>query len=116
MTSFLDGSSIYGSSEVEMGAIRAFKDGLLHVRNGNANEGKSCLLPEFKNDDGEPEVYAGDDRAKFHAGLTSIHTLLLCLHNHIADLLKQSKSLESPVCDEVLFQVSVRVSYDACIK
>ena len=71
-----------------------------------ANQGKKCLLPEFTNDEGKPEIYAGADGAMFHPGLVSMHTLFLRLHNHIASRIK---ALRPNACDEEIFQETRRI-------
>lgn len=74
ITSFIDGSNIYGSDKDTERALRTFEGGQLML-----DEHK--LLP--KNPQG---LYmAGDERANEHIGLTSMHTLWVREHNRIAE-------------------------------
>lgn len=89
ITSWLDGSNIYGSDDHRASFLRTFENGELKVSEGN-------LLPfndgSIENDDprsGDPTslFIAGDVRANENSVLVSMHTLFVREHNRLADLL-----------------------------
>ncbi|XP_044118085.1 peroxidasin homolog isoform X2 [Neovison vison] len=94
LTSYLDASNVYGSSEHEARAIRdlASQRGLL--RQGVVQRSGKPLLPfaagpptECMRDESEspiPCFLAGDHRANEQLGLTSLHTLWFREHNRVA--------------------------------
>ena len=83
VTSFLDGSAIYGSGDERAEVLRTGTDGLLKTGDGD-------LLPD--NDgtiENDPDMsaqffVAGDIRSNENPILTSVHTLFLREHNIIA--------------------------------
>ncbi|MEE9352713.1 MAG: peroxidase family protein, partial [Thiotrichaceae bacterium] len=90
ITSYIDGSNIYGSNKETADKLRSFEGGQLINSSGN-------LLPE--NDQGH--FLSGDVRANENLGLTSMHTLWMREHNQIASKLSE----ENPHWnDETLFQ------------
>ncbi|XP_032877568.1 peroxidasin homolog isoform X1 [Amblyraja radiata] len=99
LTSFIDASNVYGSSDQEAEEIRdlASQRGLL--KQGIAHRLGKPLLPfatgpptECMRDENEspiPCFLAGDHRSNEHMGLTSMHTVWFREHNRIAtELLK----------------------------
>nr|XP_030700354.1 peroxidasin homolog isoform X3 [Globicephala melas] len=94
LTSYIDASNVYGSSEHEARAIRdlASQRGLL--RQGIVQRSGKPLLPfaagpptECMRDENEspiPCFLAGDHRANEQLGLTSMHTLWFREHNRVA--------------------------------
>ncbi|XP_030054785.1 peroxidasin homolog isoform X2 [Microcaecilia unicolor] len=99
LTSYIDASNVYGSSDHESQEIRdsASQRGLL--RQGIVQRSGKPLLPfatgpptECQRDENEspiPCFLAGDHRANEQLGLTSMHTLWFREHNRIAtELLK----------------------------
>ncbi|MEB3213344.1 MAG: peroxidase family protein [Leptolyngbyaceae bacterium] len=93
ITAFVDGSNVYGSSEEELNALRAFVGGQLRISEGN-------LLPiELEN--GRPQFLAGDGRANENAVLTSMHTLFVREHNRLAAELAETHPRWN---DEQIFQ------------
>ncbi len=89
ITSYIDGSNIYGSSKDTADKLRSFEGGKLISSNN--------LLPE--NDKGH--FLSGDVRVNENLGLTSMHTLWMREHNQIAEKLGD----ENPQWnDEKLFQ------------
>ncbi|XP_072417108.1 peroxidasin homolog isoform X3 [Chiloscyllium punctatum] len=99
LTSYIDASNVYGSSDQEAGEIRdlASQRGLL--KQGIAHRLGKPLLPfatgpptECMRDENEspiPCFLAGDQRSNEHMGLTSMHTVWFREHNRIAtELLK----------------------------
>jgi peroxidase len=78
ITAFIDGSNIYGSSEVVKETLRS--GDFLKVANNR-------LLPVING--GET---AGDTRAREMPGLAAMHTIFLREHNRIVQLLSRCKS------------------------
>ena len=90
ITSYIDGSNIYGSDKETADKLRSFEGGKLISSSDN-------LLPE--NETGS--FISGDVRVNENLGLTSMHTLWMREHNRIANKL----SSEHPRWnDETLFQ------------
>ncbi|XP_013793800.2 peroxinectin A-like, partial [Limulus polyphemus] len=111
LTSFLDGSMIYGSLQNTSDALRTFVNGLLKSYTDSSG---NTLLPQSPNpsedlcSDPSQDLYcflAGDDRLNEQPGLTAIHTVLLRQHNKIAQSLKE---LNPCWDDEKLYQESRR--------
>ena len=85
ITSYIDASNVYGSSNKLARSLRLFKGGLL--KQGGQLESFKGNLPfqEDKPDNGAvPFFVAGDERANEQTGLTVMHTLWLREHNRIA--------------------------------
>lgn len=87
ITSYLDGSNVYGSDGARAAALRTLSGGRLKTSAGD-------LLPlntlGLNNDTGGPadptQFYvAGDIRANEQVGLTAVHTLFMREHNRLAD-------------------------------
>lgn len=76
ITSFIDGSNVYGSDKATADSLRTFEGGKMRISTGN-------LLPT----DEQGNFIAGDVRANEHAGLTSMHTLWMREHNQVAEQL-----------------------------
>ncbi len=90
ITSWLDGSAIYGSDDATALSLRTLQGGRLKTSAGN-------LLPM----DGAGNFLAGDTRVNENPELTSMQTMLLREHNRIADQLHhQSPNLS----DEEVYQ------------
>lgn len=103
ITSWIDGSNIYGSDEERATFLRTHHNGKLKVSEGN-------LLPfndgSIENDDprgGDPTslFVAGDVRSNENSVLVSMHTLFVREHNRLADLLVDAHPEWS---DEQIFQ------------
>lgn len=100
ITSYLDGSMIYGSDETRSKYLREFKCGRLRMSAGN------CLpINDGKQDNAGHSFgamyVAGDIRSNEHLGLTSFHTLFAREHNYWANLIKKHDSCLS---DEETYQ------------
>lgn len=91
ITAFLDGSMVYGSSDTEAAALRAFEGGRLVTGDGN-------LLPMAHG-----QFAAGDERAGEQPGLTAMHTVFMREHNRIADELAANNPQWG---DEQLYQAA----------
>lgn len=98
LTSYLDGSQVYGSSEEVARSLRTFTDGLLKTSMGGKNlplTTEDCLM-------NLPTCFlAGDIRSNEQVGLTSMHTLWVREHNRIARVLKRGNPTWN---DERLYQ------------
>ncbi len=103
VTSWLDGSQIYGSSEERAKALRTLSGGQMRVSDGN-------LLPlnttGMENDNpsqrpAESLFAAGDVRANENVVLSSMHTLFMREHNRLAEELA---AVHPDWTDEQLYQ------------
>jgi peroxidase len=102
ITSFIDGSMVYGSDEVRQAELRSYEDGRLRVSPGD-------LL--MYNDNGLPnqtgglavdqQFLAGDVRANENIALSAMHTLWVREHNRIADELVAA---DASLTDEQVYQ------------
>lgn len=111
LSSFVDGSSIYGNSEERGKSLRVFKDGMMKVSGGGSGLG---LLP--KNLEGVENAprknakgffLAGDDRSNEHPMLTCLHTVFIREHNLIAkEVMEKNKGLS----DEEIFQRARKIN------
>ena len=97
ITSWVDGSNVYGSEESRANWLRTFENGKLKTSAGNFlpfntidGEYDSPIDPDAPSmamdQDGTIKTFvAGDVRAAEQPGLTSLHTLFLREHNRICD-------------------------------
>ena len=87
ITSYLDGSMIYGSDETRAAALRTFSGGLLKTSDGNMlplnTEGLANDNATHQTADSELFL-AGDVRANENIELTSLQTLFVREHNRLA--------------------------------
>jgi len=74
ITSFLDGSQVYGNSLEDANSLRSFEGGMLRTSDGDQ-------LPV----DADGNFIAGDTRVNEQPGLTSMHTLFMREHNRLAE-------------------------------
>ncbi|MEM7454788.1 MAG: peroxidase family protein [Planctomycetota bacterium] len=93
ITSWIDGSNLYGSDEETLNTLRHFRRGLMKV---SAHE-TGHMLPE--DDDGF--YLAGDVRANEQVYLTAMHTLWMREHNRVA---RQLLAANPAMSDEQVFQ------------
>ena len=132
ITSYIDGSNVYGSSEERANALRSGVGGYLLTSDGQVNlaDGSGEYLPfntlEIENASPtttgtgvslEPEelFVAGDVRANEQPGLVALHTLFVREHNYQAQQLARrlrlnETQLENEVVDEFLFQMARAVT------
>ena len=99
ITSFIDGSNVYGSDDERAEWLRTFEDGKLKLSKGgllpfNTIDGEfeseiDPLAPHMDGDNGglTKTFVAGDVRAAEQPGLTSLHTLFVRHHNLVCDRL-----------------------------
>ncbi|CAG0882057.1 unnamed protein product [Darwinula stevensoni] len=109
VTSFIDGSVMYGSSREEVEELRTLKGGLLLSQVIPAGE----LLPPDENvldcraNSTDLRCFkSGDVRVNEDLGLAGIHTILLREHNRVARILSH---LNPHWNDETVFQESRRI-------
>lgn len=118
VTSFIDGSAVYGSDETRANWLRTFKNGKLKVSQGNLlpyntidgelNSPLDPSAPEMGNDTGEELklFVAGDVRANENPLLASVHTLFVREHNRQCDLIRSKNPDWS---DEKIYQYARKI-------
>jgi hypothetical protein len=125
ITSFIDGSGVYGSDATRADWLRTFTGGKMKISQGNLlpwntidGEYDSAIDPfaPFMVVDGfpRPEKFfvGGDIRINEQPGLTCFHTLWVREHNRLCDELK----IENPTwTDEELYQRARKI-VGACIE
>lgn len=109
ISTFLDGSMIYGSDLTRANALRTFQGGLLKTSEGNlpplntaglANANDAHLYPDN-------ELFlAGDIRANENLELTSIHALFVREHNQLASAIAAA---DRRLNDEQIYQRARRL-------
>ncbi|MBI3862694.1 MAG: peroxidase [Planctomycetia bacterium] len=104
ITSFIDGSMVYGSDAARAEALRSHVGGRLLVSAGNllpfntaglANANDAHLVPDNQ------LFLAGDVRANENIELTAMHTLFVREHNRLAD---QIHAANPKLSDEQIYQ------------
>ncbi|QEG41026.1 peroxidase family protein [Roseimaritima ulvae] len=90
ITSWIDGSQIYGSSQEVADSLRSFEGGRLLITDDG-------LLPT----DEDGNIMAGDIRAAENLGLTAMQTLFLREHNRVAD---EISAADPDLSDEEIYQ------------
>ena len=107
ITSFIDGSQVYGSSDKLALSLRSRAGGLL--KQGGRSESNRGNLP-FQKERPEggvlPFFIAGDERANEQTGLTVMHTLWLREHNRMARRLGEMNPCWD---DERIYQVARKI-------
>ena len=103
ITSFIDGSMIYGSETTVANKLREFKGGRLLV--GTSTAGTKPSLP--LDPSGCPGCFlAGDIRVNEQIGLITMHTIWLREHNRVANSLSSTNPQWS---DERLYQEARKI-------
>ena len=92
ITSYLDASSVYGSTDDETDELRLFEDGMLRYTDLHI---RKSLLPPLEAHLAKEECritsrnlhcfHAGDSRVNEQPGLTGLHTVWLREHNRIVE-------------------------------
>lgn len=116
VTSFMDGSGIYGSNNNTAQKLRSGENGKLMTGKDLNNflpTRKECgVLPDFPN---QPDDFvAGDERVETHATLLSMHVLWMREHNRVASSLAQVlkdklRNYDQKEFDELVFQESRKI-------
>jgi hypothetical protein len=118
VTSFIDGSAVYGSDIKRANWLRSFKKGKLKVSQGNLlpyntidgelNSPLDPAAPEMGNDTGEESklFVAGDVRANENPLLASVHTLFVREHNRQCDIISAKHPNWS---DEEIYQYARKI-------
>ncbi|QLQ31846.1 MAG: peroxidase [Candidatus Thiothrix singaporensis] len=96
ITSYIDGSNVYGSDATTADNLRSHEGGKLLMLDGE-------LMPE----NASGQYMAGDSRANENPALTSMHTLWVREHNRITDELAQQHPQWS---DEQLYQEARKIN------
>ena len=102
LTSYIDGSQIYGSSDKIARKLRTFRNGQLRTssRKNLPHTSDDCMM-------GASRCFlAGDVRSNEQVGLTAMHTLWVREHNRIA---KELKIMNSRWNDEKLYQETRKI-------
>ncbi|TDF35841.1 peroxiredoxin [Alteromonadaceae bacterium M269] len=109
ITSWIDGSNVYGSDEERAMALRVGPDSpFLKVSKGNLLPFNTDNLTNANGFVADPTTLflAGDVRANEQVGLAAMHTLFVREHNRVARILKHSMKGAS---GEEIFQAARRV-------
>jgi hypothetical protein len=102
ISSYLDGSMVYGSDAARATALRALSGGRLLTSPGNLLPLNTLGLPNGAGGGSPTDFYvAGDVRANEQIGLTAIHTLMMREHNRLAGDIEAANPLWS---DEEIYQ------------
>ena len=116
LTSYIDGSNVYGSSVERSDRLRSHVDGklLTHEAGGPTLPTRRQCGFTSQGSQNPEDLVAGDGRAIVQPTLASIHSLLLNEHNRVASELKtrladflSGRSTEEQ--DELLFQEARRI-------
>jgi hypothetical protein len=104
ITSFLDGSQVYGSDEFRALALRTMKGGRMKTSAGNLLPFNVDGLPNLG--DGPDLFLGGDIRSNENVVLSSLHTLFVREHNRLASRIEQ---LAPGASDEQIYQLARKI-------
>lgn len=109
VTSFIDGSTIYGSSEAEARFLRSFENGLLLTQRNDAGEeipvGDASSL-DCRGSRTAPCFSSGDPRMNQNIGLAWMTSVWIREHNRVA---RELKLLNPSWDDEQLYQEARKI-------
>ena len=107
ITSFLDGSNVYGSDATRAAALRQGFGGRLRTSANNLlpTSDMAGLGGVFMDNGGNPTTMfvAGDLRANEQLGLTAMHTLFMREHNRVADALASLPGYDAATDDDLIY-------------
>lgn len=108
VTSWLDGSQIYGSSEQRARALRTLEGGRLKTSAGNLLPFNTMGLSNQAPFGADPTQFfvAGDVRVNENIELTAIQTLWMREHNRLADVIQRD---DAGLTDEEIYQRARRL-------
>ncbi|MEZ4270081.1 MAG: peroxidase family protein [Myxococcota bacterium] len=106
ITTWLDGSGIYGSDENRARWLRSGEGGRLRTTEGDYPPFNDGTQPNAEPIPGRAYFVAGDVRANENIALTSLHTLFLREHNRLAD---EIAAANSELSDEQIYQRARRI-------
>ncbi|WP_411819306.1 peroxidase family protein [Hyphococcus formosus] len=108
LTSWIDGSMIYGNEEERAEALRTHRHGKLRTSAGDLLPFNKDNLPNANGAAPDPTklFIAGDVRANEQVGLTVMHTLFVREHNRWADIIRNRRPWYS---DEDIYQAARRM-------
>ena len=106
ITSFIDGSAVYGSDEERADQLRTKERGLLKTGDGNRLPDNDGTI-ENEPDDTSRFFVAGDRRVNENTNLAVIHTLFLRNHNRIA---REVRRAFRDFDDEQIFQTARKIN------
>ena len=101
ITSFIDGSAIYGTTTDRNDFLRTFKCGKLKQSAGYLLPINDSTIDNATGNNCTSYFVAGDIRSNEHIGLTSMHTLWVREHNYWADRISECYNT---LCDEEIYQ------------
>ncbi len=85
ITSYIDASAIYGSTQARADALRTGSGGRLKTSANNLLPYNTMGLANASMGDPSKDFVSGDPRANEQIGLTAVHTLFMREHNRLAD-------------------------------
>jgi hypothetical protein len=103
ITSYLDGSMVYGSDALRAATLRTLSGGRLKSSAGNLLPLNTFGMPNGTGGPADPTQFylAGDVRVNEQVGLTSVQTLFMREHNRLADQLAAANPTWT---DELIYQ------------
>ncbi len=118
ITSFIDGSVIYGSDDERALALRARQGGKMVMRDGGLlplNGVDTVLMDNVNGTAVDPNslFVSGDERVNEQIGLTAMHTLFSREHNYWADRIAADQfagqDLSDPTIDQRIYQLARQI-------